>query len=535
MAMLQRKSITAHALVPPALLTLPREPFQSEPSPGPTKPQALALRPGRSTFRLLHISDTHYHPHGAECEDVAPQLRRGCDHTNTTRFLQAAIAREDPDLVVFTGDVIDSGSSPSTLAMRELYGAARGRPFAATLGNHDDNLLPREQVMRFVSALNGSLAREGGVIGSPGNYHLDVLPSGAAAAGEAPLARLWFFDSRLGDVAHSINDAQLSWFERTSAALPSTRALMFYHIPLKEYQHAVAAGVPISGAIREPISADLPNKATFGALRGGGDDWIAGFCGHDHTNDFCALWGGVQLCYEGSPGFTAYGATDGSYTRRVRVSELRACAPPEEHELCELRSWKRLAEPEDAVGEAVDVELLWSRSGERNGERNAQRAAPRAPVAPGDGGWAGAIRDLGIPELRIPADLGIPELGRQIRDLDLGSVGSSVVGSSAQAWCDGHGGCAAELSAAAAFGVMCLCLVMARCRKRGCKGRAALSSRGGASGARPSRYAEGVAMPQETPHPPEASHQSESAGAAQDSKGSAGKGWQQLMRDGGLM
>ena len=93
-------------------------------------------------------------------------------------------------------------------------------------------------------------------------------------------------------------------------ALPPTKALMFYHIPLKEYEHALAAGSPISGEHREAVSADKPNPATFDTLRGargGGDHWLAGFCGHDHTNDFCTHWRGVELCYEGSPGFTAYG------------------------------------------------------------------------------------------------------------------------------------------------------------------------------------------------------------------------------------
>ena len=86
----------------------------------------------------------------------------------------------------------------------------------------------------------------------------------------------------------------------------------------------------MSGEMREPVCSDGPNPRVFPVLKEGGV--IAGFCGydplkrlsefgavdwpvilvevrvgHDHTNDFCAAWQGVQLCYEGSPGFTAYG------------------------------------------------------------------------------------------------------------------------------------------------------------------------------------------------------------------------------------
>ncbi len=44
-------------------------------------------------------------------------------------------------------------------------------------------------------------------------------------------------------------------------------------------------------------------------LRAGGV--VAAFCGHDHANDFCVRWQGVQLCYGGSAGFTAYGQCSG--------------------------------------------------------------------------------------------------------------------------------------------------------------------------------------------------------------------------------
>ena len=87
---------------------------------------------------------------------------------------------------------------------------------------------------------------------------------------------------------------------------------------------------------------------------------VGGFCGHDHTNDFCAEWQGVQLCYAESPGFGAYGSCTGAtcYQRRVRVIEL--ALTPDRSALATIRSWKRLDGGGSVAGPAIDDELLWA-------------------------------------------------------------------------------------------------------------------------------------------------------------------------------
>jgi len=102
----------------------------------------------------------------------------------------------------------------------------------------------------------------------------------------------------------------------------------------------------MSGEMREPVCSDGPNPRVFPALKEGGV--VAGFCGHDplkrlsefgaavphqssllrsvghdHTNDFCAAWEGVQLCYEGSPGFTAYGRCRAFYLFGITAQPSR--------------------------------------------------------------------------------------------------------------------------------------------------------------------------------------------------------------------
>merc|ERR1712050_129485 len=128
---------------------------------------------------------------------------------------------------------------------------------------------------------------------------------------------------------------------------------MFFHVPLEEYFVALhQSGANISGHQNEAVSFSAGEGDLFAALKSR-NDVKATFCGHDHTNDYCVHYQGIQLCYEGSPGYQAYGK-DG-WSRRARVTELRKFG-------AEVWSWKRL---DDAIpaGTVVDEEMLWSASG----------------------------------------------------------------------------------------------------------------------------------------------------------------------------
>ena len=127
----------------------------------------------------------------------------------------------------------------------------------------------RDAVIDYVASLHNSLTTYGDVAGSPGNFQIPVRG-----------ARLVFLDARLDGVNVSINDDQLAWLDSTN----TTDTLAFFHIPLTEFQDAVDAGVPMSGAINEPVCDDLPNPNVFDALKRTGV--VAAFVGHDHTNDF---------------------------------------------------------------------------------------------------------------------------------------------------------------------------------------------------------------------------------------------------------
>lgn len=342
--------------------------------------RVLKIPSGATTYRLMHVSDVHYHPFGKTCYDIPPEHLNGqpCNATNTTRFLRSVIETDKPQLVVHTGDIIDGGSEDPVLAMDTLYGVseAANLPWAASLGNHDEeSTLSREQVMEHILGMSKEQSEMGPVDDSFGNFYVDLV----SQDGDDVVARLVFFDSRIDHVHVMINDAQLSWFKNLTKSLPPAPTLAFYHIPFTEYSTALHANHTISGGYHEPVSANGPNPNIFPVLQEAGV--LAGFCGHDHTNDYCVEWQGVQLCYEGSPGYTAYG-NDGSkgyyYERRARVTELQLS----NGKLSALRSFKRVSDGTALAGPKVDDEVLWSASGlDQNTQRRYLSKEERDTVA----------------------------------------------------------------------------------------------------------------------------------------------------------
>ena len=90
-----------------------------------------------------------------------------CTDLNTTDFLRRLIELEKPDLVVFTGDIIDGGAENATKAM-EMWSSVLtqfpGLQWAAIEGNHDEqSTLSRQDVFKVLSSLPGSISQPGPV------------------------------------------------------------------------------------------------------------------------------------------------------------------------------------------------------------------------------------------------------------------------------------------------------------------------------------------------------------------------------------
>ena len=135
------------------------------------------------TFRIVQFADVHW-------------TWGFGDDRKTGRLMRAVLDAEKPDLVVFTGDNMTSGTLLPYRALRQVTEPCVERkiPWAAAFGNHDDEgNAGRKRQMAIMRSLPYCLAMAGpeGVDGVS-NY---VVTIGASENSSTPAALLYFFDS----------------------------------------------------------------------------------------------------------------------------------------------------------------------------------------------------------------------------------------------------------------------------------------------------------------------------------------------------
>lgn len=100
-----------------------------------------------------------------------------------------------------------------------------------------------------------------------------------------------------------ITPEQVEWYRRSSDAFTKANggqplpAVAFFHIPFPEYYLATSdPSVIMYGTRMEAPCSPKLNTGLFVNMRVKGD--VMGvFCGHDHDNDFAAMYHGILLAY----------------------------------------------------------------------------------------------------------------------------------------------------------------------------------------------------------------------------------------------
>ncbi|KAI8645473.1 Metallo-dependent phosphatase-like protein [Parasitella parasitica] len=283
-------------------------------------------------FKILQLADLHFTNEEGSCQDIPVDMDCNGDAT-TIEYMERMLDREEPDLVVFSGDNINGGGVSDARAATFKFAepvVKRKIPWAVVFGNHDDeNDLTREELLEVMKRMPYSLTERGPVdLPGIGNYILKVYSNNTNSA--AHDFTMYFLDSHAYPLEEGqdgydfIKSEQLDWVIASASTfqkLPtSPAAAAFFHIPIWEY-HQENDNKPVVklGDAREEVSSPKKNKlSALEAFKTAGDIKVTS-CGHDHVNDYCLEKEGIQLCYAGGAGVGGYGAEHLGWPRRSRV------------------------------------------------------------------------------------------------------------------------------------------------------------------------------------------------------------------------
>ena len=295
----------------------------------------LIIFQSKDAVRVMQLADLHW--------------SINTDYKAEERYLSALVKEVDPDIIVSTGDNVLGGDATTYSELFAFLDSLKkndGTPiyWASVWGNHDRSGIYNPD---YPSDLQLNYAKEKEyVYGNDYKHHCfyscpDDKVFGRSnfvfslTDGEKTIWRLFGIDTNTDTykdnryVYDNIHVDQIEWFkeEAKTAEVPS---LTFLHIPLWETYYAYDASVKgelapgtYGGEIREsPFTAGPLEESTgqpgiyladdksdfFQAAKSAGVKGI--FSGHDHINDFYALYEDVLIAYGLKSGNGLYSDND---------------------------------------------------------------------------------------------------------------------------------------------------------------------------------------------------------------------------------
>ena len=288
--------------------TLRRGEFNPEQIYQVDKPGAQLRFNKDGKFRIAQFTDTHLDPNEADCQ-------------KTLDLIKDIIAMENPDFVIFTGDIVTTG--PSDLAWGKLIEVLEetGKPYGVVTGNHETEVTTRDTIFNYLVNSPLFLGKKGIRLEKKmGNYVLPVLASDGS---DNTKALLYCLDSgefggdqeQLGQYEWFDWD-QICWYRDQSKQFTMKNggkplpALAFYHIPNPEFRYlnsrkdVYGGGIGISGSGSAEINSGM--FTSFLDMK----DVMGIFVGHDHSADLIGQINGVALGYGRFSGYQAGGRGD---------------------------------------------------------------------------------------------------------------------------------------------------------------------------------------------------------------------------------
>lgn len=271
---------------------------------------------------------------------------------DTLRFMEAAIKKIKPDLIVFTGDQLDVvdlwGKGDKCRqnvkkAITNLFSVFESFdiPFVVTFGNHDrETGLANEEQAKIYAKMKNCICFDDLNDGRPnaGTFNVPILSSDGAHTA----MNIYVVDTgtKVKGVYPGVTEKQIEWLDKTSKEV-NADSIVFQHIPVDEiYEllervpkgtagaepaygdrkgefHKRRDGIKHMGAYGETPAAMIRECGEFEQLKKQGDVFAV-YCGHDHYDSFIGTVDGIDLGYCPGAGYNTYGIRQ----REVRVFEF---------------------------------------------------------------------------------------------------------------------------------------------------------------------------------------------------------------------
>ena len=258
------------------------------------------------SFRILILADIHMDV-SADAAKVKEAKER----------IQILVDREDPDLVIFTGDNTIRSASKELLHLniKAIAGYLEEKqiPWCHVYGNHDhENAISKEEQSAIFQSYDYCISKdnpEGIFMNGVGNY-VHVIYNADGTVGAA----IYLLDSGTyyGNGYDYIKSNQINWYKEVSENLEAyagkkVPSIMAFHIPLKENHYAYESRddkslvIEYTGERNENICSSEIDTNLFETILERGDV-KAIVTGHDHVNDYMYNYKGVMLT--SSPNFS---------------------------------------------------------------------------------------------------------------------------------------------------------------------------------------------------------------------------------------
>ncbi|WP_124059435.1 metallophosphoesterase family protein [Vaginisenegalia massiliensis] len=291
-------------------------------------------------FRIMQLTDLHF----KVWQEGHPSLAFDYE---TVRLVEQLIQHAQPDLLVISGDLVDSPYIEDPFATQaHIIGWLNSLniPVLVTYGNHDSECrTSRQRLNEGLASLNLQIEKENlTVLNDRVNFTVPIY-----GLNNQVVCQLYILDSgdylsqfRLGEgqfdfstqvegqsIYAAISDEQNQWLEQigqVNQAAGVRHDIMFCHIPLPEYKQ-----VPmpfLEGVMEEGVCSADENSGTFATIQQATQIKFISV-GHDHDNNFHGVYQGLHLCYGQPSGYGSYG----KLPRGARIFDI--------HESGQVTTW----------------------------------------------------------------------------------------------------------------------------------------------------------------------------------------------------